>query len=343
MEKYIITHTAPDLDAILGVWLLKRYHTSLSDANVEYVNTGNPDPDLLAKADAVVDTGKVFDPDNLRFDHHQLPGDESTSTCAAYQVWEYLVKKHAMRSAILQSVDDLDAGNLEGPASRMEKVQQDGVTSSLDHLMPLVLLVFAGDNALKVHGADYSQEVGLHALLSGFKSKNDTYSTFVSDDDALYWMFALLDIIDIRLKSLAEAKIELDEKMVYQSNDGKVVALRHASTAASFAAYEVLGATLVVFEGEPIVDTDGEIVSYPIGVSRNSEATRPHIGELVKSVIAMTRVTERMRLMQNELKLFFNHNGGFFSGKGTAKAPFPHPPLCELTELAEWIDHSWER
>lgn len=304
MHKPIVTHTALDLDAITGVWLLKRYRRGLDNASIEFVNTGNPDPDLLAKADAVVDTGKILDPDNLRFDHHQLPGDESTGTCAALQVWEYLMSKDI----------------------------------SVEHLKPLAMLVYAGDNALKIHGAGSSQEVGLHALLSGFKGTNK----YATDDQVFEWMCNLLDIIDIRLKSLTEAKAELDEKMVYQSNDGKVVALKHASTAVSFAAYEV-GAVLVAFEGEPIVDTNGEIISYPIGISRNPEATEPHIGELVKSIITMSRVTERMRLVQDELKLFFNHNAGFFSGKGTAKAPFPHPSLCELAELAEWIDHAWER
>ncbi len=340
MPKLIVTHTAPDLDAILSVWLLKRYG-NLDNADVVFVNTGNPDPDLLAKADAVVDTGKVYDPENLRFDHHQLPGDESTSTCAAYQVWEYLVKRHAMKSAILHSVDDLEVDDLEGPASRIEKVQRGEIATPLDHLMPLVLLIYAGDNALKIHGAGSSQEVGLHALLSGFKGTspnvpaNDYYTTT--------WMFGLLDVIDVRLKSLAEAKVELQEKTIYQSNDGKVVALKHASTAASFAAYEA-GAVLVAFEGEPIEDVDGEIVSYPIGISRNPEATRPHIGELVKSIIDIPNIISKpLQLVQAELQLFFNHNGGFFSGKGVAKAPFPHPPLCDSVELAEWVDRVWER
>lgn len=338
--KMIVTHKAVDLDAILGVWFLKRYG-GLDDASIEFVNTGNPDPELLAKADAVVDTGGVFDPDNLRFDHHQLQGDESTSTCAAPQIWEYLVKKYAMKSAILCSVDDLKVDDMEGPVSRIEKVQQGDAISPLDHLLPLVLLVYAGDNALKIHGVDYSQDVGLHALLSGFKEGNKRLAT---DGDIFDWMCYLLDTIDIHLESLTKAKAELDEKMVYQSNDGKVVALKHASTAASFAAYEVLGANLVVFEGEPIVDADGDVISYPLGISRKPEATEPHIGELVTSIIDIPNIASKpMQLVQDELKLFYNHNGGFFSGKGTAKAPFPHPPLCDLAELAEWIDHLWER
>ena len=51
----IITHVSPDLDALVSVWLLKRYD-GMDEASIEFVNTGNPDPDLLAKAEAVVDT-----------------------------------------------------------------------------------------------------------------------------------------------------------------------------------------------------------------------------------------------------------------------------------------------
>lgn len=171
-HKTIITHIALDMDAIIGVWLLQRY-SNLGDTTVGFVNTGNPDPNLLAKADAVVDTGKILDPGNLRFDHHQLPGDESISTCAALQVWEYLVSKDI----------------------------------PVEHLKPLAMLVYAGDNALKIHGAGSSQEVGLHALLSGFKEVNK----HATDDQVFEWMCNLLDIIDIRLGALVKANRDLQE------------------------------------------------------------------------------------------------------------------------------------
>ena len=52
----IVTHTNPDMDAITGVWLLKRFG-GLEDEPVKFVNTGNPDVEMLDKAVAVVDTG----------------------------------------------------------------------------------------------------------------------------------------------------------------------------------------------------------------------------------------------------------------------------------------------
>lgn len=133
----IITHQSLDWDALGAVWLLKRY-AGMEDHEVVFVNTGAPDPALLARADAVVDTGREFDPARLRFDHHQLPGKQATDTSAAYQVamWLYYEK----------SVD-------------------------VAHLQPLFDLILCGDTGRKEKGADWSRIVGLHALLSAQKAR----------------------------------------------------------------------------------------------------------------------------------------------------------------------------
>lgn len=81
--RTIVTHTSPDWDAITSCWLLQRYG-GLANAEVRFVNTGAPDPDVLAGAVAVVDTGRVFDPARRRYDHHQdAYPDSATARVAA--------------------------------------------------------------------------------------------------------------------------------------------------------------------------------------------------------------------------------------------------------------------
>lgn len=80
--SYIVGHLSPDWDCITALWQLQRFG-GLADAEIRLVNTGNPDPAVLAGAAAVVDTG--LGP----FDHHQL--DDPNSTCAALLVWQHLI------------------------------------------------------------------------------------------------------------------------------------------------------------------------------------------------------------------------------------------------------------
>ena len=44
-----------------------------------------------------------------------------------------------------------------------------------------------------------------------------------------------------------------------------------------------------------------------------------------------------------ELKSWFCHPGGFFAGRGTAKAPVFNPVIIDLNELAQLIDKEWKR
>jgi hypothetical protein len=82
--KTIITHTSPDMDALLSVWLIVRNMDSLL-WECQFVPAGTSVPD----ADAVVDTGGEHDPELLRFDHHQSP----TSECAASLVFAFLLER----------------------------------------------------------------------------------------------------------------------------------------------------------------------------------------------------------------------------------------------------------
>jgi hypothetical protein len=127
----IVTHTSPDWDAITSCWLLITFGGV--PGPVHFVNTGAPDPLSLMQANAVVDTGKVYESAALRFDHH-MPGH---TRCAAALVYEWLVQQR----------------------------------SDLAYLAPLVALVNAGDTGKRTDGADWSRSVGIHALLSAKKAQ----------------------------------------------------------------------------------------------------------------------------------------------------------------------------
>lgn len=132
MDRYIVGHVAPDWDCITALWLLQRFG-GFAEAEIKLVNTGTPDPEVLAGAVAVVDTGRVLDIPDHRFDHHQL--DDPNSTCAAMQVYKRIVR----------------------------------VVPALAYLEPLIALIYAGDTG-KPEAAQ-SRIVGIHAQLSAWKAR----------------------------------------------------------------------------------------------------------------------------------------------------------------------------
>jgi hypothetical protein len=296
-DKMIVTHQNPDMDAITGVWLLKRFGY-YGDDPVVFVNTGNPNPEILAQATAIVDTGREFDPGRHRFDHHHLPGAAANDTCAARQVYEHLV-----------------------------------VDGDINHLEPLIDLVFAGDTGRQEAGV--SREIGLHAIFSGWKAwwSEQNPDERLPDDVALAYGFGLLDVLEVRLRKQAEARAELNEKTVYKSEDGLVWAIRHGSSGSTFAAYDE-GARVVIFEGEPIEVEGG--TTYPIGIMRAGEWQEPHVGNLAEMVAISRPFAE-------EIGRWFKHPAGFFAGRGTAKAPVFESVTIDIAALAEAIDAAWVR
>lgn len=89
-KRTIVTHSSPDFDAIAYLWLLKRFIPKFKDAQIKLMPFPQIDQDVLEAADSVGDIGGIYHPDRWRFDHH-LSGNQSTNTCAAMMVWEYLL------------------------------------------------------------------------------------------------------------------------------------------------------------------------------------------------------------------------------------------------------------
>lgn len=287
----IVTHTSPDWDAITACWLLQRFG-GMAEATVVFVNTGNPDPAVLAAATAVVDTGREYDPARWRFDHHQFPGSQANDDCAALLVYSDVVNPQRVYG----------------------------------YLDPLVMLVFAGDTGRANYGADWSRQIGIHALLSAQKMKR------LSDMELLHYGYAILDDLAAHLRAKAEARLSLEAHTVYRSEDGLVRGLRGAPQGATFEAFED-GARLVLF-----TSTTPNTVS--VGVMRGGENQEPHCGDLVVAVLANPVTPPAVR---DELARWFCHTAGFFSGRGTAKAPDPTPLTADFVTLCRVLDTAWRR
>lgn len=294
----IVTHTSPDWDAIGAVWLLMRFG-GMDGADVQFVNTGLPDAALLAQADAVVDTGREYDPARRRFDHHHLPGAEANATCATFQVFQHLAPN-----------------------------------GELVHLAPLNALILHGDTGSRLYGADWSRQVGIHALLSVRKARK---ARKAGDLALLAWGMDILDDLAEHCKARYEARDLLDTHTVYRSDDGLLVALKEAPQHASSAAFEA-GARLVLFQ-----HSDPAIPTNAIGIWRAGEWQEPHCGELVRAVCDDTIIGPRSEAVVSELLTWYRHQAGFFAGRGTAKAPDPRPIIADLADIARAIDVAWER
>jgi len=86
--KTIVTHFAPDVDAVSSVWLLKRFLPGWHEAEVKFVPAGKTLDNEIVDSDPEifhVDTGMGF------LDHHQTDED----TCAAKRVLEYIRKEES--------------------------------------------------------------------------------------------------------------------------------------------------------------------------------------------------------------------------------------------------------
>lgn len=270
-KKTSVTHSSPDFDAITYLWLLKRFVPEFEGAEIKLMAFSQINQDVLQAADSVGDMGGVYHPATWRFDHHHLPGSQSTKTCAAKMLWEYLL---------------------------FLKIE-------VAYLSDLIEVIHLGDLAR-------TDPIGIHTLLWGAGlQKNPLTGQRLTDMEMVAVGFELLDRAAAWLKHKAVLKTELDEKVIWKSEDSLIWAIKGGSASLNFAAYD-MGARIVVFEGEPFETEKG--ISYPMGASRAPEWKEPHLGELIVDAAFASQVAK-------ELALWFRHNDGFFAGRGSRKAP----------------------
>ena len=146
--KTIITHLAPDVDAITSVWLLMRFLPDWKEAEVKFVPAGKTlnnepadhDPEILH-----VDTGMGM------LDHHQTDED----TCAAKRTMEYI--REQTTSASRRNIKQRTKKNHSFPDEALERLVD--VVNDIDHFR---------ESSFPNPMADF-YDFGLVAILDGWK------------------------------------------------------------------------------------------------------------------------------------------------------------------------------
>lgn len=302
----VVVHTSPDLDCITGAWLLQRYG-GLADHPVVFVNTAEPDPDLLATAAAVVDTGRCLDPGILRFDHHQ----DADLPCAAMLVYR------ALRSAGLAP----------------------------DSLLPLVELVDAVDRGQAHDGRQTSVLLGIHALLGAFKrrSPGDDHGAYIYLRHLLDDLAAGLEARAGSREAVTDCLrwTSPDGLIVALDTTG-----RSDGATVTRMAGEVLGARLAVWVGAKTAG-GRTLHSAGCQRLGGPDVDTPYVGELVERAVtflAERGETDRSTWsLLRELSSWFRHPAGWIAMSGSDKAPRDRPVAVSAEALARALDQAWRR
>lgn len=315
----IVTHQWPDWDAIGAVYFAQKIIAMQgADAlSIVLVPAGTP-ASATPRAIAVVDTGAVFEPRNLRLDHHQNLNNDTSATALAGD--EYCERAGDNAISITQRA--------------------------------FVNVITAADLGRSTNGAKESRESGLHALLSAWKFRR------MPDEEMMWRGMCILEAIQAgqSIASLcaawpedmagyaaarAVAAEEYARCLVYSSNDGKVVALDGAGALASQEAYAT-GAELVVFHNAR---------TGAVGISRAGEARTPHVGDVlahIANVASYDAALGNIGAMSNERQVaietedWFRHPAGFYAGL-SPKADNVRPLGLSLATIATAIDTAWSR
>lgn len=183
MVKTIVTHMNPDLDAICGVWLFKKFDNSFKDAELEFVPAGETYNNQKVDSDESVvhiDTGLG------RFDHHQLEG----STCASELVFNYLKSKYR---------------DLEKDKALLQLIK---VVCQIDHFQ----------EALWPEATDSRYAFLLSELLDGLKIGGK-----VDDAGLIEFGIKCLDGVYAKLRLINKAETELAEGLEFKTKWGQAI------------------------------------------------------------------------------------------------------------------------
>ena len=299
----IITHTAPDMDAIASCWLLQRFG-GLATHEVVFVNTGNPDPALLDLADAVVDTGKIYDPATNRFDHHQ--------------------------DAKLKSATYLVADTLR---------TRGGHDKALGEIWPLIVLIDEGDRGIWSSGSSQSRVHGLHAIFSGgLPSGMSDLGMLAWGYQLLDSLFTTYQRRAEGRAALAGHLVyESDDGYLFAIKDAP-----RSATSAAFERGARLVVFVDTTSNAIGIQRSSEWATPHVGelIERLAE----HLAVWAEAPYEEGQFEPKAALaLHTELVTWFKHPAGFFAGRGTAKAPCDRPISVDLFTLANLLDDHWNR
>lgn len=177
--KIIVTHLAPDVDAISAVWVLKRFLPGWEEAAVRFVPAGKTFENQMVDSNPEiwhVDTGMGI------LDHHQTDED----TCAAKLCLEYVIKQESrIKKKELRIKEDL----------ALERIIE--VVNDIDHFREVYF-----PNPM----ADY-YDFGLVAILDGWKLIYADQNEYIMDQG-----LKILDGIYKNFQNKVWAETEIKEK-----------------------------------------------------------------------------------------------------------------------------------
>lgn len=194
-RKLIVTHHAPDLDAIGSVWLLKKFDTQhYGDAKIAFVDPGKRIDEYEVEKLGIeyhdvihVDTGLG------QFDHHQKER-ASTDICAASLVHDYLIEIHP------ELEDD----------------------QALDIIVKFITEIDHFGEVFWPDAGSYRYSFMIHDLIRGHE-----FTTPHNDDSQMHFGIQCLDFAYATLTQQVKANQIINEKgTVFELKEGKCLALK---------------------------------------------------------------------------------------------------------------------
>ena len=193
-RRLIVTHHAPDLDAIAATWILKRFDSQhYADAKVAFINPGERiKPKQLEQHSVDMNLVTHVDTGLGKFDHHQ-PERAGKMICAATLTHEYVCHLHP---------------ELEKDQALAEIVE---FTNQIDHFQ-------------EIHWPDAGNTryvMMIHEIMRGME-----LSQLHDDESKLYFGLRCLNYIYQALTNTIEAKKIIDRQgQDFQINCGACLAL----------------------------------------------------------------------------------------------------------------------
>jgi len=206
MNKTIVTHIRPDFDALIAVWLIKRYYPGFDKAGVTFVPAGETYEKQVVDSQASVihvDTGLG------KFDHHQLRERSS----AARRILDYFLKERLITGRSVEVIE---------------------------RMVDLATMIDNFEEALLPEAGQDFYDLGIYQVMEGLKYGGFTdfeiYDFAQTAFEGLYGVF--------RQKLMAEEELEANSRTV-DVNGIKTLILESVSDEASRLAQK-RGAEIVV-------------------------------------------------------------------------------------------------
>jgi len=191
--KTVVTHQSVDTDAVTAVWLIVRFLPGWKNASLKFV----PSRETLDNQPVDNDPEVIHVDTGLgKFDHHQ----ETTFTCAAEKVYRWLKKERHLPKKLI---------------------------TPLERIINYVTLVDHFKNVDYPEPTNDRYDFSFDALVESLKSQ------FKTDEETTRFNFKILDAILQRMRNKVHAEEEIKEGYVFQTSQGKALAMESNNATAT--------------------------------------------------------------------------------------------------------------